>query len=207
MSTATDRQALSSGPEDIFVDLFVQVFGLEQVQKLTHDYPAEDIYGGGRFIDFALRTVDEKIAFEIDGLTWHLPGAVSVEKFEDDLLRQNSLVHQNWRVFRWSDRQLQEDPERVKEELALFLERISGIFSFDDFLPQQLGDLIDLELRPHQEEALATLAAMRAEHKTIALLTHAQGTGKTIVAIAAHQAARGPYALPRPQPSPGPAGI
>ncbi|NLY00965.1 MAG: DEAD/DEAH box helicase family protein [Rhodopirellula sp.] len=184
MSTATDRQGFSSGPEDIFVDIFAQVFGLEQVQKLTHDYPAEDIYGGGRFIDYALRTAEERVAFEIDGLTWHMPGAVSVEKFEDDLLRQNSLVHQGWRIFRWTDRQLQQDPERVKEELALFLERISGFFSFDDFLPQQLGELVDLELRPHQEEALAVLAAMRADHKTIALLTHAQGTGKTIVAIA-----------------------
>lgn len=182
MSTfVNERAAVSSTPEDLFVDLFAQVFGLEKVQLLAHDYPVRDIYGGGRFIDYAIKTLDEKIAFEIDGLTWHHPAAVSVEKFEDDLLRQNSLVHAGWRVFRWTDRELVAKPERVKEQLALFLENVPGLLLLDDFLPKQHGET--LELRPHQDEALASLQAMREEGKTIALLTHAQGAGKTIVAI------------------------
>ncbi len=179
--TFRDREGRSSTPEDVFVELFAQVFGVEKVQMLAHDYPVEDIYGSSRFIDYAIRTADQSIAFEIDGLTWHVPGAISVEKYEDDLLRQNSLVHQNWRVFRWTDRELASEPERVKEQLALFLESIPGLLSFDQFLPKQHGEAF--ELRPHQEEAMAALAAMRAEGKTIALLTHAQGAGKTIVAI------------------------
>jgi superfamily II DNA or RNA helicase len=176
-----ERQAVASTPEDVFVELFAQVFGLEKVQMLVHEYPVEDIYAAGRSIDYALRAADEKIAFEIDGLTWHLPGAVSVGKFEDDLLRQNSLVHQGWRVFRWTDRELLHEPERVKEQLALFLESIPGLLSFDEFLPKQSGEVF--ELREHQKEALDSLDQMRADGKTIALLTHAQGAGKTVVAI------------------------
>jgi superfamily II DNA or RNA helicase len=176
-----DRQALASVPEDVFVELFAQVFGLEKVQLLAHEYQVEDIYGAGRLIDYAMRTADERVAFEIDGLTWHLPGAIPVEKYEDDLLRQNSLIHQGWRVFRWTDRELLNEPERVKEELALFLESIPGLLSFDDFLPKQTGGVF--ELRQHQKEALDSLEQMRAVGKTIALLTHAQGAGKTIVAI------------------------
>ena len=68
-----ERQAFASAPEDAFVELFAQVFGLEKVQLLVHEYAIEDIYGAGRSIDYALRSADEKIAFEIDGLTWHLP--------------------------------------------------------------------------------------------------------------------------------------
>jgi superfamily II DNA or RNA helicase len=176
-----EREAFASIPEDIFVELFVQVFGVENAQLLVHEYPVEDIYGGGRSIDYALRTADGRIAFEIDGLTWHLPGAIGPDKFEDDLLRQNSLIHHGWRVFRWTDRQLSLEPERVKEQLALFLERIPGLLSFDDFLPKQTGELF--ELREHQVDALTSLAQMRGDGKTIALLTHAQGAGKTIVAI------------------------
>lgn len=176
-----EREAFASLPEDIFVELFAQVFGLANVQLLVHEYPVEDIYGAGRSIDYALRTSDERIAFEIDGLTWHLPGAIPVEKYEDDLLRQNSLIHQGWRVFRWTDRELLVEPERVKEQLALFLESIPGLLSFDDFLPKQTGDVF--ELREHQKAALDSLAQMRAEGKSIALLTHAQGAGKTIAAI------------------------
>lgn len=176
-----EREAYASDPENIFVELFVQVFGLENVQLLAHEFPVEDIYGGGRSIDYALRTADERVAFEIDGLTWHLPGAIPIEKFEDDLLRQNSLIHQGWKVFRWTDRELMVEPERVKEQLALFLESIPGLLSFDDFLPMQAGEIF--ELREHQKAALDSLAQMRADGKTIALLTHAQGAGKTIVAI------------------------
>ena len=76
-----ERQALATAPEDLFVELFAQVFGLEKVQMLAHEYQVEDIYGAGRSIDHALRTADEKIAFEIDVLTWHLPGAIPVEKY------------------------------------------------------------------------------------------------------------------------------
>ena len=92
------------------------------------------------------------MAFEIDGLIWHVPDAERIASMRIDLLKQNSLIHQGWRVFRWTDRQIANEPEQVKEQLALFLERIPGLLTFDDFLPKQHGEV--LELRPHQEEAI-----------------------------------------------------
>jgi superfamily II DNA or RNA helicase len=177
----TSRAATSSTPEDLFAELFAQVFGVERTHKLVPQFAVEDIYGGCRYVDFALRTIDEKVAFEIDGLTWHVPFAESVDQYEDQLLRQNSLVHEGWRVYRWTDRQVAEEPENVKEQLALFLERVPGLLSFDEFLPKQHGEVI--ELRPHQGEAIEALERLRAEGNTIALLTHAQGSGKTVTAI------------------------
>jgi superfamily II DNA or RNA helicase len=179
------RAATSSAPEDLFAVLFAQVFGIEGTRLLTPEYPVQDIDGGSRFVDFALRTIDEqRVAFEIDGLIWHVPDASDAERvddYEDQLLRQNSLVHQGWRVFRWTDRQIAQEPEKVKEELVLFLEGIPGLLPFEDFLPKQHGEV--LELRPHQEEALESLERLRSEGNTIALLTHAQGAGKTVTAI------------------------
>jgi hypothetical protein len=177
---ANERQLTSTTPEDLFTTLFAQVAGLDKVRLLAHEYPVEDIEGRSRFIDFALRTFQEKIAFEVDG-PWHIPDAEAFDRYEDDLLRQNSLIHQGWRVFRWTERQIRDEPEQVKEQLALFLETVPGLLDFDEFLPRQRGDVI--ELRPHQEEALAALAQLRAEGKTIALVTHAQGAGKTVTAI------------------------
>jgi superfamily II DNA or RNA helicase len=181
MQYSSDRGATSTAPEDLFTELFTQVFGAEKALFLTPQYPVTDIYGASRFVDLALRARGEKIAFEIDGLPWHVPELVPVEKYEDDLLRQNSLVHQGWRIFRWTDRQIAHEPERVKEQLALFLERLSSLLSFDDFLPRQTGGVLDL--REHQEDALLALERMRAEGKTIALLEHATGSGKTVTAI------------------------
>ena len=36
------RTGISSAPEDAFVELFAQAFGLEKVQLLSYDHPAED---------------------------------------------------------------------------------------------------------------------------------------------------------------------
>jgi superfamily II DNA or RNA helicase len=181
MQDNNDRGSTSTAPDDLFTELFTQVFGAEKALFLSPQHPVTDIYGASRFVDLALRARGEKIAFEIDGLPWHVPEVVPAEKYEDDLLRQNSLVHQGWRVFRWTDRQVAHEPERVKEQLALFLERLPGLLSFDDFLPRQAGEL--LQLREHQEDALRALERMRAEGKTIALLEHATGAGKTVTAI------------------------
>jgi superfamily II DNA or RNA helicase len=174
-------QESPSVPEDLFTLLFSQVFGLEKTSLLAPQYPVTDIYGSSRFVDYALQTTDGKVAFEIDGLTWHHPEAITVADYEDQLLRQNSLIHLPWRVFRWTDRQIAQDPEQVQEQLALFLERIPGLLALEDFLPKQHGVL--LELRPHQEEALQALDSLRMEGKTIALLWHATGVGKTVTAV------------------------
>lgn len=179
--TAGGRGQTSTAPEDLFADLFAAVFGLEKTPLLVPQFPVEDIRGTTRYIDFALRTAAERIAFEIDGLAWHVPDAARIADYEDGLLRQNSLVHRGWRVFRWTDRQVAHEPERVKEELALFLEAVPGLLEFDDFLPRQRGRV--LELREHQAEAHRALEALRAEGNTIALLAHATGTGKTVTAV------------------------
>jgi superfamily II DNA or RNA helicase len=181
MQASSDRVATSTAPEDLFTDLFTQVFGVEKAQLLAPQHPVTDVYGNSRFVDLALRTRGGKIAFEIDGLPWHVPDIVPADKYEDDLLRQNSLVQQGWQVYRWTDRQIAHEPERVKEQLILFLERLPGFLSFDDFLPRQAGAV--LSLREHQDDALRALEQMRAEGKTIALLEHATGAGKTATAI------------------------
>jgi superfamily II DNA or RNA helicase len=181
MQESSDRGATATAPEDLFTELFAQVLGPEKALLLSMQHPVTDIYGRSRFVDFALRARGEKIAFEIDGLPWHVADVVPAEKYEDDLLRQNSLIYQGWRVFRWTDRQVAHAPERVKEELVLFLERLPGLLAFDDFLPRQAGEV--LELREHQEDALLALERMRLEGKTIALLDHATGAGKTVTAI------------------------
>ena len=55
---------LHSYAEDLFMDLFCEVFGPEKSQYIFVQYPFVDIYGNNRFIDFALESRDNKIAIE-----------------------------------------------------------------------------------------------------------------------------------------------
>ena len=53
MTTPIPQIGDELSPEDLFIELFTQVFGLENARLLTPEFAVEDIYGGSRFIDFA----------------------------------------------------------------------------------------------------------------------------------------------------------
>ena len=110
------QAATSTAPEDEFVCLFSEVFGLEKSQLLVPELGFVDVTGGERRIDYAIKATEGDVAFEIDGPFHYDSNLITVAQYENDLLRQNSLITCGWRVFRWTDRQLREEPEQVKEQ-------------------------------------------------------------------------------------------
>lgn len=172
--------SVNSRAEELFVQLFCEAFGPEKTENLQVQYPCVDIYGRHRYIDFALESPESKIAIEIDGETYHNPSKVSENKYADDLLKQNRLIYDNWKVYRWIYSQLEKQPEKVKDELITFLGTSPMFKAFEADLPVQMGQTI--ELRDYQQEATENLQKMREDGKTIALLYNATGVGKTITA-------------------------
>lgn len=172
--------SVNSRAEELFVQLFCEAFGPEKTENLQVQYHCVDIYGRHRYIDFALESPESKIAIEIDGETYHNPSKVSENKYADDLLKQNSLIYDNWKVYRWIYSQLEKQPEKVKDELITFLGTSPMFKAFEADLPVQMGQTI--ELRDYQQEATENLQKMREDGKTIALLYNATGVGKTITA-------------------------
>lgn len=174
-------QLAGSKPEERFIELFQDVFGPAAAAKLESQLPFQDIAGKDRYIDFALDSLLERYAIEIDGETYHHPAVLTSEDYEDQLLRQNSLVHQGWRVLRWTDRQLHEKPESVREHLSILLDQAVRLTVPPDYLPLKRASL--LELHEHQQQALDELQKIRATGDQIALLSHAVGAGKTTTAV------------------------
>lgn len=182
----TFRSASGSTAEDLFIELFSDTFGAEKAGYLYTQYHFCDIYQNDRYADFFLENGSQKIAIEIDDEASHNPKLVSENKFYDDLLKQNSMIHLGWDVYRWAVRQMQLQPDTVKDELRLFVGANPAFREAADYLPEQRGKSIDgseLELKEHQKQALAALEEMRSRHETIALLYHATGTGKTVTAV------------------------
>lgn len=180
------KAASGSQAEDLFIELFAETFGADKAGYLYSQYPFFDIYQNARFADFVCESGAKRIAIEIDDEASHNPWLVSGDKYTDDLLKQNSMVHLGWDIYRWTVRQMQKQPDTVKDELRLFLGNQSKFREIDDYLPSQRGQAISgekLELREYQQEALNNLQAMRERKETIALLYQATGTGKTVTAV------------------------
>lgn len=182
----TYHSASGSVAEDLFIELFSETFGAEKAGYLYSQYHFYDIYQNSRYADFMLENGARRVAIEIDDETSHNKSLVASNKFYDDLLKQNSMVHLGWDVYRWAVRQMQIQPEAVKDELRVFLGSHPQFKEIEDYLPQQRGKALDgtsLELKEHQKAALNALRTMRANRETIALLYHATGTGKTVTAV------------------------
>lgn len=175
-----------SAPENLFIELFSDAFGAEKTAFLYPQYHFTDIYQNDRYADFFLENGGKRIVIEIDDEASHNPSAVSRNKFYDDLLKQNSMIFNGWDVYRWAVRQLQVQPDTVKDELRIFLGSHPLFREIADYLPTQRAKTINaenLQLKEHQLAALKSLEEMRKRHETIALLYHATGTGKTVTAV------------------------
>lgn len=180
------HSASGSAAEDLFIDLFSETFGAEKAGYLYSQYHFYDIYQNSRYADFVLENGLRRVAIEIDDEASHNKQLVSSGKFYDDLLKQNSMVYLGWDVYRWAVRQMQIQPESVKDELRIFLGSHPQFKEIEDYLPTQRGKALDganLELKEHQIAALKSLEEMRSNSETIVLLYHATGTGKTVTAV------------------------
>lgn len=100
-----------------------------------------------------------------------------IELFSDtfgyDLLKQNSMIYLGWDVYCWAVRQMQRQPETIKDERRVFLGTHPQFREIDDYLPTQRGKALDgakLELKQHQKDALAALENMRKQNETIFLI-------------------------------------
>ena len=182
----TYHSVSGSAAEDLFIELFSETFGAEKTKYLYSQYHFYDIYQYSRYADFVLENGSQRIAIEIDDEASHNPRLVAQDKFYDDLLKQNSMIYLGWDVYRWAVRQMQIQPDAVKDELRVFLGSHPQFKEIEDYLPPQRGKELDgshLDLKKHQIEALKSLQAMRDNSETIALLHHATGTGKTVTAV------------------------
>ena len=180
------HSASGSMAEDLFIRLFSETFGAEKAGYLYSQYHFYDIYQNSRYADFMLENQGRRVVIEIDDEGSHHKGLVASGKFYDDLLKQNSMVYLGWDVYRWAVRQMQLQPETVKDELRVFLGTHPRFREIEDYLPTRRGKALDgaeLELKEHQLTALKSLEEMRGRGETIALLYHATGTGKTVTAV------------------------
>ena len=71
---------------------------------------------------------------------------MSENKYADDLLKQNSLIYDNWKVYRWIYSQLEKQPEKVMDELITFLGTSPMFKAFEADLPVQMGQTIEVNL-------------------------------------------------------------
>ncbi|MBL7050092.1 MAG: DEAD/DEAH box helicase family protein [Nitrospira sp.] len=176
----TEQDIDPTMPEAVFEDCFIDAFGYNKLSSLHKEFEYYDLDGKRRFIDYALFSDNYKIAIELNGEQFHHPCSIGAKKYSSQLFKQNSLVVDGFKVFRWSLRGMQ-DREKIVQELRLFLGDSSG------FIPKASlkgkRSVSSFTLYEHQKDSLAYLDKERGKGRKTFLIVLPTGTGKTEIFI------------------------
>ncbi|WP_127533855.1 MarR family winged helix-turn-helix transcriptional regulator [Paenibacillus kobensis] len=108
--------------------LFATQIWLPAVGHFKHLYPEyalTDYRDKARFVDFAYIRPPYRICIEIDGYGPHVQQA-SRRSFADGLMRQNQLVLDDWRVFRFSVDDLEQQTRKCQQMILHLLGKWYG---------------------------------------------------------------------------------
>ena len=165
---------ITQASERLFVEDFLFPLLDSGLQRIVPQYPFIDSTGSCRRIDFAFVDGSTRLAFEVNGETYHAEGIIPNEVFDSNLFRQNEILAAGYKLIRFSYSQLQSPTWRpvVMASLRDFL---------TENAPRLLGEA-PVTPNPLQRAALNALDFYRTTQgwrKGIVVLP--TGTGKTIL--------------------------
>jgi len=102
---------------------FLELVWWPATGSLDHLYPEYEVYDfkdGTRYLDFAYLRFPLHICIEIDSYGPHSKD-LSRWQFADQLMRQNHLVMDGWRIIRFSYDDVTEKPRRCQQLIQQFL--------------------------------------------------------------------------------------
>lgn len=167
-------------PEATFEDCFFEAFGDRARMGLHREFAYVDLAGTTRYIDYALFAKSVKFAIELNGESFHHPVVIGPKRYRSQLFKQNSLVADGFKVFRWSLNGMR-DRERFILELTRFMGHTRPFL--DKSVYKLRRSVQTFTLKAHQQLSLDLLSEARERGRNTFLLVLPTGTGKTEIFI------------------------
>ncbi len=159
--------------ELLFEQNFTNVYGINALKYLWKEYGIVDTSGHNYFLDYYVRLNDGGIAVEENGVSYHHPQIIGVEKYRKQLGKQNTCAQWGIKLYRFSTEDCQFE-SRIEDDIRVF-------FGEDVSCFQENGLLIDrkVELYDHQVATLQDIENKRAEGINTFLIVFPTASGKS----------------------------
>lgn len=120
----------------------------QNFDNLHPEYEVSDFRDGTRFLDFAFLLDHVMLDIEIDGFNSHAK-EISRTKFSDNLMRQNHLILDGWKVLRFSYDDVIDRPRMCQQILLQFMGKWVNGKKVDQFatLSAEERDILRMALR------------------------------------------------------------
>ncbi len=156
-----------------FEDIIENIYGNEVLSQIEREYPILDTKGQTRFIDYAIINNNHIIGIEINSVEYHHPQIIGKDKYKSQLLKQNSIVAQNIKLYRISSEEMQ-FTDRLYENLRKYF----GSVIYHNF-KRGMSVTRNFQLYEHQEISLQQINKSRLDGSSAFLVVFPTGTGKT----------------------------
>lgn len=168
-----EENADASPLELLFERNFTNVYGMNALKYLWKEYGVIDTQGHNYFLDYYVRTGDGGIAVEENGVSYHHPQIIGLERYRKQLQKQNTCTQWGIKLYRFSTEDCQFE-SRIEDDIRTF-------FGEDVSKFEENGLLIDrpVELYDHQVATLQDIEKKRKEGIKTFLIVFPTASGKS----------------------------
>lgn len=162
--------------EHHFETVFFEVYGEDSYNLLSKEEQLVGFDGENIFADYVIEKADEKIVIEENGESYHHPQKTGLDKYIKQIERQNALVYQGYKVFRFSSNEI-EFKDRMIEELKVYLGDKTEFIQQGLIIQERKYRLYD-----HQNASLDSLKKLRENGIKSSVVVLPTGSGKSTIA-------------------------
>lgn len=168
-----EENADASPLELMFERNFTNVYGMNALKYLWKEYGVIDNEGHNYFLDYYVRMSNGGIAVEENGVSYHHPQIIGVERYRKQLRKQNTCTQWGIKLYRFSTEDCQFE-SRIEDDIRSF-------FGDDVSKFEENGLLIDrrVQLYDHQVATLQDIEQKRAEGVNTFLIVFPTASGKS----------------------------
>lgn len=169
-----EENADASPLEFLFEKNFTNVYGMNSLKYLWKEYGIIDRDGHNYFLDYYVRlNHGGGIAVEENGVSYHHPQIIGVERYRKQLQKQNACARWGIKLYRFSTEDCQFE-NRIEDDIRTFFGEDASQF-------QENGLLIGrtVELYDHQAATLQDIEQKRREGVNTFLIVFPTASGKS----------------------------
>ena len=168
-----EDNADASPLELLFEKNFTNVYGMNSLKYLWKEYGVVDTNGNNYFLDYYVRMNDGGIAVEENGVSYHHPQIIGLERYRKQLRKQNTCTQWGIKLYRFSTEDCRFE-SRIEDDIRIF-------FGDDVSRFEENGLLIDrkVELYDHQVATLQDIQQKRADGVDTFLIVFPTASGKS----------------------------
>ena len=159
--------------EFYFEEQFKEVYGEESVKFLNKEFAINDESGNFYFLDYLIHTKNGDFGIEENGISYHHPQVIGLEKYRKQLQKQNTCTAWGIKLFRFSTEDCQ-NKSRIQDTIREYFGKDTSAF-------KENGLIVDrkIKLYEHQKNTLEQIQQERKSGTKTFLVVFPTASGKS----------------------------